>query len=136
MGANGNSEFRSHQQYCKHFVYSAEAATVNLAITDRARLQELFEHYTVMAMFSRRYADGMKGASDAGVPKDVIRRRRLFNPNRLELRKLVHTGDRFVYIPHLICIHHQLTVPTDLVANDSGTAKVIFLITADLHLEV
>src|SRR4051812_6755521 len=110
MRANGNSEFRSHQQYGEHFVDAAESATVNLAITDCARLQELFEHYTVMTMFPGRYTDGVDGTCYAGVSKNVIGRRRLFNPDRLELREFLHAADCFVYIPNLICIHHQLAV--------------------------
>src|SRR4051794_17592121 len=85
MRANGHSEFRSHQQHCEHFVDSTKAATVDLAVTDSAGLQELFEHYTVMTVFPCRYANRAHGPRYSGVSKDVVGGRGLFNPDRLKL---------------------------------------------------
>src|SRR5271169_4559589 len=80
VSADWNIKFCRQEKHGKVFVDAREPATVDLNDIDGSGLQELFKHYSVMAMFSCSYPDRGNFPSDAGVPEDVIRAGRLLHP--------------------------------------------------------
>lgn len=72
---------RRHQKHGQNLIDTAQPAGINLAVVDRLILQQLFEHYTVLANFTGSDPDaiGLKSVSDLSVPEDVVWRRRFFD---------------------------------------------------------
>lgn len=70
-----------HEQHGHDFVDAAEPAGVDLAVVDRARLEELLEHDAVLAVLAGGDADAVRleGLSDGRVAEDVVWRGRLFD---------------------------------------------------------
>src|SRR3954468_6235921 len=93
MRANGNIKFCSHQQHGQHFVDSAQATAINLAIAYRTGLQELFEDDAILAMLACGDADGRDCARYLRVTEHVVGRSRLFNPVWAECCQLFHPTD-------------------------------------------
>src|SRR5205085_5277465 len=133
---DGNIKLRSHEQYCDDFVHAAQTTAINLAKAERTCLQELLEHYSILAMLAGRNTNGRYGSCNLGMTQHVIRTRRLFNPERAKARQLSHTFYRLAYVPHLIGIHHQRAIPAYLFAYERGTLYVFVQIAPDFHLEL
>src|SRR2546421_7736333 len=89
--ANWNIKLRSHEQYCDDFVHAAQPTAINLAKAQCTCLQELLEHYSILAMLSGRNTNGRNGVCNLGMTEHIIRTRRLFNPEGTKARQLSHT---------------------------------------------
>src|SRR5207245_9933765 len=111
-------------------------AAIDLAEIHSSGLQKLLEHPTVMAMLAGRDSDRRHRLSDGGVAENIIGTRRLLDPNGIESGKFSHRFNRLIYVPNLICIHHQRSIRSDLFANKGRTPDVIIEIAPDLHLEL
>src|SRR4030095_2357007 len=59
---NRHAKLRRHQYHCHHLVHAAQAATIDLAKLDCARLHQLFEHHTILTVFASRHSDRCDGA--------------------------------------------------------------------------
>src|SRR6266699_635835 len=68
--------------------------------------------------------------------KNIVRAGRLFNPEGVESRQVLHCSNSLVHLPYLICIEHQDALRPDLFAHDACTAQIVLQAQADLHLEV
>ena len=84
--ADRDAELRRHQDHREVLVHAAEAAAVDLAEVDRARLQQLLEDDAVRAVLAGRDADAERPhrLRDRRVPEHVVRARRLLDPPRDE----------------------------------------------------
>ena len=136
MRTHGNSKLRRHQENSKYFVDASQTTAIYLAEADRTCLQQLLEHHTVLAVFAGSHANGRNRARDGRVSQHVVRRSRLLDPKRTELRQLLHEADCFVNIPDLVGIHHQLALPPNLLANQTRATQVIRQIAPHFHLEM
>src|SRR3954467_12201917 len=135
MRTNRDLKFGSHQKNGEDFVYSAQAAAVNLAKIKRSRLQELLEQDPVLAVLSGRDPNGSNAAADGRMPQHIIWARGLFDPPRLEACQLFHVGDGLTDIPALVGVHHQGS-RTDLLPNDRAAPDIILQIPSHFDLEV
>ncbi len=81
-------------------------------------------------------ADRRYRARNGGMSKNVVRAGGLFNPEGVEGRQVLHCSNRFVHLPHLICVEHQGVLLPDLFAHDTGTAQIVLPAQADLQFEV
>src|SRR5277367_883771 len=136
MWANGNIEFRGHQDYCQVLVDPSQATAIDLADVDGACLHELLEHNSVMAMFAGSNAHGRHLAPDARMAQNVIRTRRFFHPPWIDLGEHPRSFNGLVHVPLLVGVHHQPVLRPDSVAHYSRTPQVADGITAHHQLDV
>jgi len=104
--ADGNAELGRQQQDGDRLVDAADAARIELADVDRARLEELLEDHAVLDVLTGRHADGCDLAPDAGVPEHVVGARGLLDPPRLVHAQAAHRGDGLLDAPDLVRVHH------------------------------
>ncbi len=99
--ADGDAKLGGHQEHTNNFADTSKATRVDLADVDGLGLEELFEHHSVVCVFSSRNADtiGLQRLADSGVSEDVIRRSGLFNePVRDEINK--HASIDHIMLPY------------------------------------
>ena len=68
--------------------------------------------------------------------EDVVGRRRLLDPPRLERSQRLHPLDGLRHVPDLVGIDHQFTIPADFLADDAEAANVVRQVATHLHLNV
>ena len=108
MWHDGDVEFLGHEQHGEDLVDAAEAAGVDLADVDGARLQELLEDHAVLAHLAGGDADAERGEgfADGGVAEHVVGRSRLFDKPGLKFGQVLHVGDCFGDGPDLVGVDH------------------------------
>ena len=136
MWTNRHAELCRHQQHGQHLIHSAETTAIDLTETDRVGLHQLFEDHPVLTMFAGRHANGLDRTRNLRMAQHVIGRGRLLYPIRVEGGQLFHPINRLIHIPNLIGIHHQLSVRTDLLANQARSSHIIVEISPDFHFEM
>src|SRR5579875_2717581 len=124
--ADRNTRAGSHQEDSQDFIDSADATGVNLANSNGIGLKELLEDDTVLHVLAGGNMDRRDCAGNCSVPKNIVRAGGFFNPERVKGRQVLHSGNRFVYLPHLVCIEHQCTLWPYLFAHDARAAYIIF----------
>src|SRR5262245_24794934 len=120
--AHWYSEARRQQKHGNHLVHAPETARVDLTESNRVRLHELLEHDPILTMLTGRDADRGDGARDCRVAEYVVGARRLFDPPRVELGERARASNRVADVPHLVRVHHQLTIRPDLLTHDRRSA--------------
>src|SRR6185436_1126643 len=105
MGTNRNAKLRRHEQYGEHFINSSEATAVYLAEVDRSGLQQLFEHYAVVTVFTRSDCERSDRSRNGCVAQDVVGRSWFLDPVRTKHRQFPDTTNGFFDIPNLIRVH-------------------------------
>ena len=136
--AHRHAELGGQQDDSQIFVHAAEAAAVNLAEIDRARLQQLLEDDAIRAVLAGGDADAQLAhrLRNPRMPQHIVRARRLLDPPWLERRELAHARDRFIDIPLLVGVDHQRAIGADRLADEPDPPAVVVGTAADLHLEV
>src|ERR1700704_6576668 len=89
-----------------------------------------------MTVLARCHSDWRDLSSNSGMPQDVVGAGRFFDPPRVKLSQTTQVTNGLLDIPHLVGIHHELAIPTDLLAQDSRTTNVLLDIAADLLFKV
>jgi hypothetical protein len=131
-----DAELRGHEDHREVLVHAAQPAAVDLAEPDGVGLEELFEQHAVGAVLAGGDADRGDGARNRRVAKHVVWTRRLLDPEQVEARERLHVADRFVDVPALVGVDHQLAAGTDRFAHQREPARVVGRVGADLDLEV
>ena len=72
----------------------------------------------------------------AGMTENVIWTCRFFDPPWIKGGQLFHFSDALFYAPHLIGIHHQMTIVSNLLTKNRCTAHIVLLISAYFHFEM
>src|SRR5438094_7244699 len=62
----------------------------------------------------------------------IVRAGRLLDPPGFKLGQAPHIADRLLDIPDLVGIHHELSLPTDFLTENAGTANICLNIAAYL----
>src|SRR5579884_743796 len=106
MRADRDTELGRHQQNRQDFVYSADAAGIDLADADGVCLKELLEDDTILHMLSGGNTNWRNGSCNGSMTKNIIWTGRLLDPERIESRQMLHCGDSFGYVPYLVCVEH------------------------------
>ncbi len=132
---DGNAKLCRQQQHCQDFVHAAESTAIDLANSDRTRLEKLFEQNSIRTMLARGDFDRCDCLCDRQMSEDIVGTGRFFDEPRLEFGQRLHPFDRLGNLPDLICIDHQSPFPSDLFANNSTAADVVVQIATDLDLE-
>src|SRR5579863_2108651 len=88
MRANRDVEFSGHQKYREVFVDACNPATVDLTDIHCARLHELLEHDSIVAMLPRCDANGGNLSANAGVAQNVVRASWFFHPPGIQFSQL------------------------------------------------
>ena len=122
------------QEHREHLVHAAQPARVDLAVVDRAGLQELLEDDAVRGVLAGRHADRCDRAPDRRVPEDVVGARRLLDPAEVERLQVPHPLDRLTDVPHLVRVGHERQVP-DLLPHHLAAPDVGRDVDTDLGLE-
>ena len=73
-------------------------------------------------------ADGRDSVGDGSMAQHIVRAGGFFNPPGIEVGKLLHLGNGFVYGPCLVGIEHHLAIGTNLSAHELSAAQIIFRI--------
>src|SRR4029077_9565430 len=107
-----------------YLVQAAKPGTVNLTKIDRLCLQQLFEHYSIMTMFARCHADWRDRFANCSMAENIVGTCRFFDPPGAELGQAAHVTYGFIDIPHLVSIHHELSIPTDFFAQHPSTTNI------------
>src|SRR5438105_12853000 len=117
-----DAEFGSHEENGQDFVYASDAAGIDLADADGVGLKELLEDDTILHMLAGGNTDWRNCSCNGSMTKNIVWTGRLLNPERIEGCQVLHRGDSFVYVPYLVCVEHQGTRRSDLLAHDLCTA--------------
>src|SRR5262245_27093170 len=134
--ADGNTEFGGHQDDSQCFIDASQAAAVDLTEADRLRLEKLLENDPFMTMLSGRHSDRSDCFGDSRVTKNVVRTRRFLDPVRRKPLQLSHVRNRLRHIPNLIGIHHELSIPTYLFADECRPVDILFKVPPHLQLKM
>ena len=78
---------------------------------------QLLEDDAVRGMLARGHADRRNRLRNTRMPQYIVRMRRLLGPPQLATRQLLDARDRFVHIPTLIAVDHQLVFRSDRLAH-------------------
>lgn len=138
VGTDGDVELCGEEEDGEVFVHTAETAGIDLTERDGIGLEQLLEEDAVHPVFAGGNADaeGFEFPGDAGVAEDVIGRGGFLDPPGFEMGEGLHPVDGLGDIPDLIGIDHQLTIPTDFLADDRESTLVIGEVASDLDLDV
>ena len=136
MRADRHPKLGGQQEHGQDLVQATEPAGVHLAVANRLGLEELFEDHAVLAVLARRDLDRGNGAGDGGVAEHIVWARRLLDPVGPELGEALDVGDRVPHLPHLVGVHHQPPVGTDLLTHDPRPADVVLDPLPHLDLDV
>jgi len=119
---------------------SRHSSSVNLAEVNSFLHNELLENDFVLRDLSSSYTAVhslcFQRVVNVSVSADIISVSRLLNPERVVLRKCLHTGNGGLDIPLLVGVHHQSS-GSNLLFDPSGSFHIIFnLLRSNLHLKV
>src|SRR5271156_6303285 len=134
--ADGDIELRSHQNDRQILVHSAQPTAVDLTYVDSPGLHQLFEHDAVRAMFSSRNAHIRDLTANASMTENVVGTCRLLHPPGIYFREFTCSDYRFVHIPLLIGVHHQLPRWSDLLPNETRPTQILLWSASYLQLEM
>lgn len=123
--------FSGHQLNSEDFVQSSETASVNLNDVNGVIGDELFEEDAVLAAFACRDFDRGDVFTDGTVSENVIGAGRLLDEKRACEGEGVDPGDRFVNLPDLIGINHDVCVVAEFFADDGEAPNVIVKVSSD-----
>src|SRR5437588_4140942 len=125
MRADWDTELCRHQKNRQDFVYSANAAGIDLAGADSVGLKELLEDDTILHMLAGGNTDWRNCSCNGSMTKNIVWTGRLLNPERIEGCQVLHCGNRFGYLPYLVCVEHQGALRSDLFAHTPCPAQIV-----------
>src|SRR6185369_2512636 len=100
------------------------------------RLQQLFEDDAVLRVLPGGDAHRPHAFPDRRMTEHVVRARWLFDPEEIEIRQRADTVDRFLDVPALIGVDHQLVLRSDLLTDESDAGTIVLNRRANFDLEV
>lgn len=137
---DGHLELLGHEHNSQSLIHTTQAAGVDLADVNGTGHEQLLEHDTVLAHFTRGDANAVRleGFSDGLVAHDVVWRGWLFDEPGLELAELLHVVDCLRDGPDLVGIDHEdvALVEADDFSCDPQASLVLLDVAANLDLEV